>query len=423
MKYQHRVLGMLALLSIITYVDRVCIAVAGPRMQEDLGISPQAWGWVTSVFFLSYGAFEIPSGVMGDRIGPRRVLTRIVLWWSAFTSLTGMVSSYSSLLLVRFCFGMGEAGAYPNASTVIARWIPLQNRARAWGLVWMAAQVGAASAPLLVVPIQVRYGWQASFYVFGGVGIVWAAVWYAWFRDTPAEKPGVTAAERQEIGTEPPASHGMPWRPALGNAQLWRITGIAACYVYALGFYQSWLQTYLVRGHGYTEAALVLSSLPYIVGGCANGLGGVASDWLVRRVGLRRGRRTLGLLGLSTAAIFMAATIFTTSGAWALVFLSLAYAGILLQQPNLCAVCLDTGRKHAGAVFGFMNTAANAASAVSSVVFGYMVAYFGSYNAPFVPMVAMLCFATWLWLKVDPTKELFDAEAERPHPATAALVR
>ena len=144
MKHQHRVLGMLALLSVITYLDRVCIAVAGPRMQDSLHISPQAWGWVTSAFFLSYSAFEIPTGALGDRIGPRRVLTRIVLWWSAFTSLTGAVSSYSLLLLVRFCFGMGEAGAYPNASTVIARWIPPRRRARAWGIVWMTSQIGAA---------------------------------------------------------------------------------------------------------------------------------------------------------------------------------------------------------------------------------------------------------------------------------------
>ena len=134
MKYQHRVVGMLSLLSIITYVDRVCIAVAGPRIQESLHISPEQWGWVTSVFFLSYSAFEIPSGALADRIGSRRVLTRIVLWWSAFTSLTGMVSSYAMLLVVRFCFGMGEAGAYPSAAAVIARWIPIQHRARAWGI-------------------------------------------------------------------------------------------------------------------------------------------------------------------------------------------------------------------------------------------------------------------------------------------------
>src|SRR6476469_9057204 len=131
MRYRHRVLGFLSLLSIITYLDRVCISVAGPRMQEALHIDPVGWGWVTGVFTLSYSAFEIPSGVMGDRIGPRRVLTRIVLWWSAFTSLTGAVSNYFVLLLVRFCFGIGEAGAYPNASVVIGRWIPVRNRARA----------------------------------------------------------------------------------------------------------------------------------------------------------------------------------------------------------------------------------------------------------------------------------------------------
>jgi MFS family permease len=402
---------MLSLLSIITYVDRVCIAVAGPRMQDALHISPQAWGWVTSVFFLSYSAFEIPTGALGDRIGPRRVLTRIVLWWSAFTSLTGVVSSYSLLLVVRFCFGVGEAGAYPNASAVIGRWIPPLQRARAWGIVWMTSQIGAAISPLLVVPIQMRYGWQASFYVFGFLGVIWAAVWYAWFRDSPAEKAGVTSAELQEIGPAPPVPHGgVPWASALRNAMFWRIAAIGASYVYVLGFFQSWLQTYLVKGHGYTEAALVLSSLPYVVGGCANGLGGLASDWLVRRYGLKTGRRTLGVLGLSSAAVFMAATVVTTDGRWALVFLSLAYAGILAQQPNLCAVCLDMGRTHAGSVFGFMNMAANAASAVSSVVFGYLVAYSGSYNAPLIPMVATLCVGTWLWLTLDPSRQLFEEE-------------
>jgi ACS family glucarate transporter-like MFS transporter len=422
MKYQHRVLGMLSLLSIITYVDRVCIAVAGPRIQDSLHISPQEWGWVTSVFFLSYSAFEIPTGMLGDRIGPRRVLTRIVLWWSAFTSLTGAVSSYSFLLLVRFCFGMGEAGAYPNASAVIARWIPAQHRGRAWGIVWMTAQIGAAISPLVVVPIQLRYGWQASFFVFGFLGVIWAAVWYTWFCDSPSQKAGVSQAELVEIGTEPPASHGLPWGQALRSRPLWQLTAIGASYVYALAFFQSWLQTYLVKGRGYTEAALVLSSLTYVVGACANGLGGLTSDWLVRRFGLKSGRRTVGMIGLSSAAIFMAATIVTTNGTWALVFLSLAYAGILFQQPNLCAVCLDTGRKHAGAVFGFMNTAANAASAVSAVAFGYLATYFGNYNAPFVPMVATLCIGTWLWLTIDPTQQVAEESVHAVAVAPVAAV-
>ena len=408
MKYQHRVLGMLALLSVITYLDRVCIAVAGPRMQDALHITPAAWGWVASVFFLSYSAFEIPTGALGDRIGPRRVLTRVVAWWSAFTSLTGLVSNYYLLLFVRFFFGAGEAGAYPNASAVIVRWIPIANRARAWGFIWMTSQVGAALSPLLVVPIQLRYGWRAPFFVFGVLGVVWSVVWYAWFRDSPREKAGVTEVELQEIGPAPGSQrHGMPWMTALRKPALWRIAAIGACYVYSFGFFQSWLQTYLVKGRGFTEAALVLSSLTYVVGAVANGLGGLAGDWMVRHHGLRTGRRWLGVAGLSAAAIFLTAALFAPGGKQALVFLSLSYGGILFQQPSLCALCLDVGRNNAGAVFGFMNTAGNIASALSAVIFGYLVGYSGNYNTPFVPMVVLLCLGALLWLQVDPTRELF----------------
>ena len=408
MKYQHRVLGMLSLLSVITYLDRVCIAVAGPRMQDDLHIGPEAWGWVASVFFLSYGAFEIPTGALGDRIGPRRVLTRVVAWWSAFTSLTGTVSNYYLLLLVRFCFGAGEAGAYPNASVVIGRWIPVALRTRAWGIVWMASQVGAALSPLLVVPIQVRYGWRAPFLVFGLLGVVWSLAWFSWFRDSPHEKAGVTEAELREIGSAPGLQHhGMPWATALRIPAFWRIAGIGACYVYSFGFFQSWLQTYMVKGRGFTEAALVLSSLTYAVGAAANGLGGMAGDWMVKRHGLRNGRRWIGVAGQSTAALFLTAAIFAHGGNLALVFLSLAYGGILFQQPSLSALCLDVGRKNAGAVFGFMNTACSVASAISAVVFGYLVGHFGNYNTPFVPMVAFLCLGALLWSQVDPTRELF----------------
>lgn len=408
MKYQHRVLGMLSLLAVITYLDRVCIAVAGPRMQDDLHISPEAWGWVTSAFFLSYSLFEIPTGALGDRIGPRRVLTRVVAWWSAFTALTGMVSNYYVLLLVRFCFGAGEAGAYPNAAAVTARWIPAAKRTRAWGTIWMTSQIGAALSPLLVIPIQIRYGWRAPFFVFGALGVVWSVAWYVWFRDTPAETPGVTEAERREIGPAPGLqAHGLPWAAAVRMPALWRIAAIAACYVYALGFFQAWLQTYLVRGRGFTEAALALSSFTYIIGATANGAGGLAGDWMVKHHGLRKGRRWLGVAGLSVGALSLTAAIFAPSGNLALVFLSLAYGGILFQQSALSCLCLDVGGRHAGAVFGFMNTAGNAASALSAVLFGYLATYFGNYDAPFVPMVVFLALGAVLWLQVDPARELF----------------
>jgi MFS family permease len=399
---------MLSLLAIITYLDRVCISVAGPRMQAELHISPEAWGWVTGIFALSYGLFEIPSGARGDRIGPRKVLTRIVIWWSAFTALTGIVSNYFLLLVTRFCFGIGEAGAYPNAATVIARWFPVKRRARAWGIVWMTSQLGGAIAPLLVVPIQTHYGWRASFYAFSVLGVIWAVAWYAWFRDSPGEMPGVGEAERKELAeTGPRAGHTVPWGLALRSANLWKLMGIAACYVYTVYFFSSWFHTYLVKGRGFHESDLWLSSLPYFVGAGANCLGGFASDWLVGRLGLKKGRRIIGLVGLGAAALFMTAAILTTSGAWALAFLSLAYGGTTFQQPNLCAVALDIGRTHAGAVLGFGNTAAQVGSFTSSVAFGYLMQHYGSYNAPLVPMVVLLVVGTVLWSRVDPTREIF----------------
>src|SRR5262249_20255097 len=288
-------LGLLILLFAITYIDRVAISVAGPRMQEELQINPVGWGWVTAMFTLSYCIFEVPTGSLGDRIGPRRGLTRVGLWWSAFTSMTGMVSNYRLLLLTRFCFGAGEAGAFPNASIVVSRWFPPTQRASIAGVTLMASQIGGGIAPLLVVPIQIRYGWRASFFVFGLLGVAWAAVWYAWFRDAPADKAGVTAAELAEIEPAPAEAHGFPWRVALRSESVLAVMGTAFCYVYVYTFFQPWFHTFLVRGRGFTEGGLLLSAMPYVLAAGANLAGGAASDALVQRFGRTWGRRSLGI--------------------------------------------------------------------------------------------------------------------------------
>jgi ACS family glucarate transporter-like MFS transporter len=401
------VLGLLSLLLVITYLDRVCISVAGPRMQEALHIGPAGWGWVTGIFTLSYAAFEIPSGALGDRIGARRVLTRIVLWWSAFTSLTGLVTGYYPLLLTRFLFGMGEAGAYPNASVVVARWFPVQERGRAFGITLMAAQLGGAFAPLLVVPIQVHYGWRASFYLFGILGVVWSGVWYRWFRDSPAQKTGVTQAELDETrGAIAKAHQTLPWGAALRSGNFWTTMAVAFCYVYTFYFFQSWFHTYLVKARGYSENDLLLSSLPFFVAAFANCAGGVVSNALVQKVGLKWGRCSIGVAGLGMAALCTVAVMFTRGQLGAMILLSLIYAGITFQQPIMFAVCLDIGGEYAGAMVGAMNTASQIGSFLSSLAFGYLVARFGSYNIPFVPMAALLFAGAWLWLKIDPAEQL-----------------
>ena len=271
----------------------------------------------------------------------------------------------------------------------------------------MASQLGGAIAPLLVVPIQVHYGWRASFYVFGILGVVWSIVWYRWFRDTPAEKAGVSPAELEETrGLIAKAQHALAWKIALRSANLWAAMGVAGCYVYTYYFFQSWFHTYLVKARGYSENDLLLSSLPFLVGAAANLGGGIASNALVKKLGLKWGRRSIGVVGLGGAALCTTAVMFTEQRLVTLVLLSLIYGGITFQQPSVFAVCLDIGGEYAGAVVGAMNTAAQIGSFISSLAFGYLVGRYGNYNLPFIPMAALLLIGAWLWLKVDPAEQL-----------------
>jgi len=338
---------------------------------------------------------------MGDRLGPRRVLTRIVLWWSAFTALTGAMTGYYALLLTRFLFGAGEAGAFPNATVVVARWFPKSRRATLAGVILMASQAGGAIAPLLVVPIQMRYGWRASFFVFGICGVIWAGVWYAWFRDSPAEKLG-TAKYAPQHGTH----HSFPWRAVFRSQSALALLGTAFCYIYVFNFFQTWFHTFLVKGRGFSESGLLLSALPFIVAGCANFSGGAASDALVRRLGRTYGRRVLGVTALTAAGLLTVAAMLTRQQLLTVVLLALVYGAISFQQSGVFGVCLDIGRGHAGAVTGLMNTASQLGGFFSTVTYGYIVDHFHSYDAPFVPMAALLLVGAGLWLKIDASEEL-----------------
>ncbi|HVQ42119.1 MAG TPA: MFS transporter, partial [Vicinamibacterales bacterium] len=161
------------MLSVITYIDRVCIASSAPAIREELGLTAVQMAWIFSAFTFAYAVFEIPSGWMGDVFGPRRTLTRIVLWWSAFTTASGLAWNFTSLLVARFLFGAGEAGAFPNMSRSFSRWFPVTERGAAHGAVFMSSRLGAAAAPPLVILIIAAAGWRTSFWIFGALGVVW----------------------------------------------------------------------------------------------------------------------------------------------------------------------------------------------------------------------------------------------------------
>jgi MFS transporter, ACS family, glucarate transporter len=403
MKHRHRILVMLSLLSMVTFLDRVCISVAGPRIQREFSISLEHWGWVVGAFSLAYSLFEIPTGMMGDRFGSRRVLTRIVLWWSAFTAFTGMVSGYGMLVAVRFLFGVGEAGAFPNISAVISRWFPPEERARSQGWVWTATRLGAALSPVLVVPITAVWGWRATFWIFGSIGVVWAVVWHSWYRDSPAESPGISQAELHEISNRPlHATNRLSLATAFKHPTLRVILLMYFCYCYAAYFFISWLHTYLVRARAFTDKDLaVLSTLPFLFGAAANLAGGFIGDHLVKKLGLTRGRRTMGVAGLSAAGLLVLAAPLAP-GKWVILLLALAYASSDFMLPSAWAICVDVGGRNSGAVSGAMNTAGQLGSLLSGVAFGYIVHASGSYDAPLMVIGVMLLISAALWLRIDP---------------------
>ena len=219
------VLGFACSLSLLTYLDRVCISRVKGEIRTDLGLGAVEMGIVLSAFVVGYAIFEVPGGWMGDRWGSRRVITRIVLWWSLFTALTGCVWRFAwdsgheisilgttvtlgfagcALVLVRFLFGCGEAGAYPNLARVTGIWFPFRERAFAQGAVWMCARLGGAVAPVVIGWLTIQLGWRQAFWFLGLVGGAWAIAFYTWFRDTPEEKPSCNPAERELIRAGPP---------------------------------------------------------------------------------------------------------------------------------------------------------------------------------------------------------------------------
>jgi MFS transporter, ACS family, glucarate transporter len=419
MRIRYGVLGLLVLLSIITYMDRVCVSVAGATIQKDLGISPEGWGWVMGVFYLSYGAFEIPSGALGDRYGQRRVLARIVVWWSAFTALTGLMTNYFLLLATRFLFGAGEAGAYPNAAGCVGRWFPQGERARAQSAIWAASRIGGALTPVVLVSLMAAVGWRGAFILFGVVGLVWAVIWYAWYSDDPATHPSITPQERAEIltddgTTDRPAHAGAPWGQLLRSRQLWLIMAMYWFYVWGAIFYMTWLSVYLVNGRGADESDLKsYAALPFLLGAAGNLLGGYFSDALTRRYGPGVGRRLLGAGCLAASSMLMAAAASTTEMAAAVVMLAIGFGAMDGMLPAAWALCLDVGGRHAGIVSGAMNSAGQFAGFLCTVLYGYAVTWTGSYDTPLYLIAAMVFVSAVLFLLIDPARPIV-CEADSP---------
>jgi ACS family glucarate transporter-like MFS transporter len=409
-RVRRRVLGFAFFLTVITYLDRVCISTAAPFIMDELRLTPPEMGLVFSAFTLAYSLFEMPSGRMGDVAGPRRVLTRIVLWWSGFTMLTAAATSRTALLAIRFLFGAGEAGAFPNMARALSEWFPPRERGRANSVMFFGSRVGGMlSAPIAFFLIR-AVGWRASFVGFGCFGLVWAAAWHAWFRDRPSEDPAVSLAELAAIekGLEPRRpTRPVPWLAFATDRNLQTICAMYFTYAYGLYFYFSWLPTYLTTNlHLSTTGGWVFSGLPFFFAGLANLAGGWLTDALAARRGLRVARCWLGCASFLTAAAFVLAAAIVPQPIAKALFLAFALGSVDLSLGACWAVCLDVGADHAGVVTGAMNTFGNIGGLLTPIVAGFIVDKTGSWSLVLYVTAALYALGALAWLAVDPTAKL-----------------
>jgi MFS transporter, ACS family, glucarate transporter len=405
MKKRHQVLLVLAILSLITFLDRIAIGTLNKSIMAELNLSTQQWGWILGIFTLSYGGFEIPTGMMGDKQGAKKILIRVVIWWSFFTVVTGLATGFWSLLIIRFLFGMGEAGAYPNISIVLAKWFPAVERGRAQAIIWTASRLGAGLAPLVLGPIRdSQFGWRGAFYFLGILGILWVIFWKYWHKEEPSDAKDIKASELEEILSqrELPKEHGASFfKKFKTSTNLWLLMTMYFCYASGAYFFQGWLTNYLEKGRGIKGDELkVFTSLPFLFAALGCFWGGFLSDFFVKKYGKRIGRRIIPVFSLATSGVLVLLAASAENNIICMVLLTAGMALMDMTAPVSWAVSMDIGGKDSGSVSGAMNTAGLAGAYITTVSFGYLASNYG-YNFPVALMGGILILGSLVWFKIN----------------------
>lgn len=413
-RVRYQVVGMAVLLAMVTYLDRACISTLAPHIQKDLGLDKTQMGYVFSAFALAYAIFEIPTAWWADRMGTRKVLTRIVVWWSGFTVATAGVFSYASLLVTRFLFGMGEAGAWPSVARTFSRWIPRHERGTIQGIFFSGAHLAGGLTPVLVLVLLEWVHWRTIFVIFGLVGFIWAAVWYVWFRDEPADHPQVNPSELALItaGRQADSGHHARWeywRRLFGQRNMLLLCLMYFPNSFAFYFCITWLPTYLQEEHGFTAVALgVFAGMPLVLSVLSDLFGGVATDQLTARLGLRWGRCGLGAAAYVLAGAAMLIAGSTGHPVVAAVLIAVATAASMFTLGAAWGTCLDIGGSHAGVVSAAMNTSGQIGSIFSPIIVAYFVKELADWTTPLYLMGGLFLMGAVCWVLIDPRRPVFE---------------
>lgn len=399
-------------ISLFMYIDRACISAAKDPITRDLGLTDNQMGWVLSAFALGYALFQVPGGLLADRYGPRKVLAGIITLWSIFTALTGMVKSYLSMLVVRFLFGGGEAGAFPGISRSVYSWIPMKERGIVQGINFSGSRVGAALAMPLVAGMINGLGWRMTFMVLGASGIVFALLWYILFRNNPEELKGLSEKEQEIIlsgrqNSNVKATSKLTAGKLFGSENMWlamlQYFGSNFTFFFAL----TWLLPHLKETYDLDlMTAGIYAAAPFIAGALGNWFSGILVDTIFRRHYWKLSRKLSAIIGFSFMIIGLLGSINMDTALGAVLMLSIAIFGADMTLSPSWSFCIDIGKENAGSVSGTMNMAGNIGSFITALAFPYLMSWTGNATAFFYIAAALGLISILSWLRMNPEKSL-----------------
>jgi ACS family glucarate transporter-like MFS transporter len=417
-----KIIALVFLIYVLMYIDRVNISIAAKYIMPEYGLSEIQFGAIFSAFVLGYALAQIPGGWLGDRFGPRRVMTWAIIWWSVFTAvtalagelfLTSIVGVVGSFAIVRVLIGLGEAAAPPNGNRIVANWVPPQERAFALGIALSGSAMGAALTPPLIVWIMITWGWREAFYISGAVGILVALLWYWLGADHPAKHPRVNAAELayitadvKEDGNPSMSLRDVPWRKLFGRRDMWFLTGAYSVVGYIAYFYFAWFYLYLVDERGFSvTSGGIYTMAPFLTSAVAGPVGGWLSDRLSMRYGKRIGRCGLSFCGMCLTGVCIFIGAAAADPYVAVAFMSAGIGTLFLCASSFWATTIDLARTYAGTASGFMNMGGNLGGTVSPTLTPYLAQAYSWESALFV-MGALSFVGALCWLGIHPEREI-----------------